>query len=312
MSLVEQALGLLERSSNKAPALPRENVVVQPADLLIQRQEDVPVLRARDDSSEVPCRSDRTVGIDAALLRDAGLVAPSKEQRQIAAELRLVKRPLLAAMSGENRLQLGNVVAVTSALPGEGKTFTAINLALSLALERSRKVILVDGDVAKGHVTSLLELDGEPGLLDLGGSGMRLEETIVRTDNPSLYVLPAGKRSMEATEILRSEGTWSSLAALAASPRNIVVIDAPPLLVTSEASVVASHAGQVLLIVKAAETPQEAVLRAIAMLPEEKPVSLVLTQADPTQLDGYGYGYYGLKDYGAADDVAAERSRDPD
>ncbi len=83
----------------------------------------------------------------------------------------MIKRPLLAGMTGENRLRLGNIVVVTSALPGEGKTFTTINLALSLALERDREVVLVDGDVAKAHMTHVFGLDGEPGLLDLGAAG---------------------------------------------------------------------------------------------------------------------------------------------
>jgi Mrp family chromosome partitioning ATPase len=212
-------------------------------------------------------------------------------------------------MTGENRLRLGNIVVVASALPGEGKTFTTINLALSLALERDRKVVLVDGDVAKGHLTHLLGLDGEPGLLDLSGAGREFAETIVKTDYPSLYVLPAGNKNAEATEILRSERTASLLASLAADPRRIVVIDAPPLLVTSEASVVASLAGQVVLVVKAAETPQEAVMRAIETIADDQPVSLVLTHADAVQV--HGYGYYGRYSYGRPDSTADKDSSSP-
>ncbi len=275
----------------------------------MERPENSRSSNAGAESIDVPCRGDRTVCLDTAALRDAGLAAPLSEQRQIAAELRIIKRPILAAMTGGNPLPLGNVIVVTSALPGEGKTFMAINLALSLALERDRKVILVDGDVAKAHVTSLFELKGERGLLDLSGAGCGLEETIVQTDNPALYVLPTGNKNTEATEILRSDRTWSLLTVLASDPRIIFLIDAPPLLVTSEASVVVSNAGQVLVIVKAAETPQEAVLRAISIVPDEKPVSLVLNQAEPAHM--HRYGYYGPRDYGEVDTAPAKGGHNP-
>ena len=240
----------------------------------------------------------------------AGLVAPLDEERQLAAEYRIIKRPLLAGMTGENRLRLGNILAVTSALPNEGKTFTAINLALSLALERDREVVLVDGDVAKAHITHVFGLDGEPGFLDLGATGREFDETIVKTDNPSLYVLPAGNKNAEATEILRSERTAALLTSLAADPRRIVLIDSPPLLVTSEAGVVTSLAGHVVVVVKAAQTPQEAVIRAIESIADDKPVSLILTQADPVQV--HGYGYYGRYSYGRPDQTPGDSGTEMD
>jgi Mrp family chromosome partitioning ATPase len=148
----------------------------------------------------------------------------------------------------------------------------------------------------------VFDLDGEPGFLDLGGVGCGFEETIIKTNHPSLYVLPAGNKNAEATEILRSERISSLLALLAADPRRIVLIDAPPLLVTTEAAVVTSLAGQVVVVVKAAETPQEAVTRAIEAIAEDKPVSLVLNQADVVKV--HGYGYYGRYSYGRPDDAS--------
>jgi Mrp family chromosome partitioning ATPase len=183
-------------------------------------------------------------------------------------------------------------------VPSEGKTFTSINLALSLAREHNREVVLVDGDVAKRHITHLFGLDEERGLLDAGGTGgPDFEDVILRTDIPSLYLLPAGNQHVEATEILRSERTASLLAALASEPRRIVLIDSPPLLVTSEAGVLTSLAGHVVMVVKASETPQQVVEQAIATIAEDKPVSLVLNQVVSMPDRHYGYyGYYG--DYG--------------
>jgi exopolysaccharide/PEP-CTERM locus tyrosine autokinase len=240
----------------------------------------------------MPCRGERTVRIDPQALRAAGEIPPEQEERRLAEEYRLIKRPLLKVMAGDDAPLLGNVIVITSALPGEGKTFTAVNLALSLALERNREVLLVDGDVAKRDITRLFRLDEEPGLLDAGGAaGRHLEDVILKTELRSLFLLPAGTPNVEATEILGSERMSSLLASLAAEPRRIVLIDSPPLLLTSEAGVIASLAGQVVLVVKASSTPQEAVLRAISIVPEEKTVSIVLNQAESVR--GHEYGYYG-------------------
>ena len=301
MGLIEQAVELLQTASPQQPTKPAEPLP-KPIGRLVEHREDRPALDASVESAAMPCRIDRTVHIGISALREAGLVAPQDEERQLAAEYRIIKRPLLAGMTGENRLQLGNIVVITSALPNEGKTFTTINLALSLALERDREVVLVDGDIAKAHITRVLGLDGEPGFLDLGAVRREFEETIVKTDYHSLYVLPAGNQNAEATEILRSERIASLLASLAAEPRRIILIDAPPLLVTSEASVLAALAGQVVVVVKAAETPQEAVTNAIETIAEATPVSLVLNQADAVPV--HGYGYYGRYGYGRPDGEA--------
>jgi exopolysaccharide/PEP-CTERM locus tyrosine autokinase len=310
MSLIEQAVELLQRANVQKPAEPETVPIRPPIGQLIERRESPLGSAATAETVAVPSRADRLVCIDIPALRAAGLIAPQDEERQLAAEYRIIKRPLLAGMTGENRLRMGNVVAVTSALPNEGKTFTTINLALSLALERDREVVLVDGDVAKAHITQLFGLDGEPGFLDLGDAGCEFEQTIVKTDNPSLFVLPAGNKNAEATEILRSERMASLLTSLAANPRRIVLIDAPPLLVTSEAGVVTSLAGQVVIVVKAAETPQEAVTRAVETIAEDKPISLVLNQADAVQV--HGYGYYGRYSYGRPDDATGDSGRGSD
>ncbi len=305
MSLIEQAVGLFQRTSD-----PGAEKTPQPVSQLATRPRDPQVPGVAANRCMVPSRSDRTVRVDIPSLRAAGLVAPEDEERQLAAEFRNIKRPLLAGMRGDNQLRLGNILVVTSALPGEGKTFTTVNLALSLALERDRAVVLVDGDVAKAHITHLFGLEGEPGFLDLGAPGCELDEAIVKTDYPSLYVLPAGNKHAEATEILRSERTRTLLASLASDPGRIVLIDSPPLLVTTEAGVVTSLAGQVVVVVKAAETPQEAVVRAVETISESVPVSLVLNQADAVQV--HGYGYYGQYSYGRPDGPSEKSSSVPD
>ena len=313
MSLIERALERLkhEEAARKKQAQPAD-VHDSPATPAGPRPDNatrsVDLATPTDIARPLPCRSDRLVNIDLDALRAAGAIAPANEERRLAEEYRIIKRPLLKAMTQGQPSQLRNVVAVTSALPGEGKTFTSVNLALSLALERGREVVLVDGDSAKRHVTHLFRLDGEPGLLDAGHDPeSALQSTLVKTDLPSFYLLPAGTPHSEATEILRSERTVALLAALASDPRRIVLIDCSPLLVTSEAGVLAALAGQVVVVVKASDTPQEVVVRAVEAVTEDKPVSLLLNQvlSAPERhygyyYGGYGYGYkYGEKDVGS-------------
>lgn len=260
--------------------------------------------------SVMPCRTDRTLSIDVHALQEGGLLAPELDRRQLAEEYRIVKRPLLAGMKGGSPGRHANIIVVCSALPGEGKTFTCVNLALSMAREREREVLLIDGDVAKPHISHLFGLEREPGLLDVvGGKDRRVDEAILRTDIPSLFVLPAGTQSSQATEILRSNRMSSLLAELATEPRRIVLIDSPPLLVTSEAGVLTSLADQVVLVVKAAHTPQEAVLHAIETIAEDKSVGLVLNQADA--VPERRYAYYGRYGYGRDPDQTAEVGSTP-
>lgn len=295
MSFIERALEQMKQEAAAAPTAPLAQPVAQRAD---RRAEQLEAPAPATTIRPMPSRSDRLVRIDLSALRAAGVIAPENEERRLAEEYRIIKRPLLNAMTGEGALNRCNVVVVTSAVPGEGKTFTSINLALSLALERNREVVLIDGDVAKRHITHLFGLDEEPGFLDVGGASARdFDEVILKTDYPSLYVLPAGNQNLEATEILASERTSSMLAALASEPRRIVLIDSPPLLVTSEAGVLTSIAGQVVLVVRASETPQDIVVRAVESIADEKPVSLVLNQLLTVPERGYGY-YGGYGDYG--------------
>jgi exopolysaccharide/PEP-CTERM locus tyrosine autokinase len=292
MSFIERALEQLKPVPESAPTQPTSTEHAKP---VIQKAR--PAAPA-DTGSAVPCRADRILSIDVPRLRSAGVIGPEDEERRIAEEYRLIKRPLLKAIMQADAGKLGNVVVVTSAVPGEGKTFTSINLALSLALERDIQVVLVDGDVAKRDITHVFGLDEEPGLLDASGdTSVGLEQAILRTDVASLYIMPAGNQQLEATEILASERTASLLAELAAPPRRIVLIDSPPLLATTEAGVLVSLAGQVVMVVKASETPQNVVTSAIETIAEDKPVSLVLNQVLSVPERHYGY-YYGGYGYG--------------
>ena len=197
---------------------------------------------------------------------------------------------------------------VTSAVAGEGKTFTSINLALSMAQERDHTVVLVDADVAKPHVSNAFGVAEEPGLLDLlEDSSYTPQSLVMATDVERLYVLPAGAPRSNATELLASDRMEIVARALGnISEQPIIVFDSPPLLQTSEASVVATMTGQVVMVVRARKTSHHAVLTALSMIGEERAVNLVLNQAVDAGSDyhygfeyGYGYGYgYGSQGQG--------------
>lgn len=240
----------------------------------------------------------RVISIDQEALRVAGLLAPKHQERQIASQYRQIKRPLLAAAMGKGQQPVpnGRLVMVASALPGEGKTFTAINLAFSMAMEKDLQVVLVDGDVAKPQISKMFGVDAERGLLDaVADPGTDPERLILRTDVPNLCLLSAGTRNDRATELLASERMAEAMKSLLQrDDRRIFVLDSPPLLLSTEAPAIAELSGQVVVVVRAEFTEQHVLLDALNRLPEGCTPSLVLNQS--TQ-KASGYYYYG---YGAA------------
>jgi receptor protein-tyrosine kinase len=179
-----------------------------------------------------------------------------------------------------------------SALPNEGKTFTSINLAMSLALEQDITVLLVDADVAKRHISRIFGVEKEAGLLDvLKDETLDLESLIIPTDIPGLSLLPAGNRTSIATELLSSSHMERTVARLGAhSPNRIVLLDSPPLLLTSESRAIAAIVGQVVVVVNAQSTPQQAVVDAVSHIPSDKSVGFILNQCNVRASEGYYYG----------------------
>jgi exopolysaccharide/PEP-CTERM locus tyrosine autokinase len=249
--------------------------------------------------SPVEVKPSKHIEIDRAALRQAGLLAPESQEWRILEEYRQIKRPLLAKAAGRAGLPIprANLVAVTSAVPGEGKTFTCINMSISIAREKDWRVLLVDADVAKPHVTSLFGLGDEPGLLDcLRDPSLTIEQCTIATDIPGLSILPAGRRDDYTDELLASERMELVIQRLAgADPRRLVMFDTSPLLATTQAAVVAAHVAQIVVVVKAGSTTHEQARHAIGKLDPEKAIGLVLNQAqlgaDRLAYGGqYGYG----------------------
>jgi protein-tyrosine kinase len=236
------------------------------------------------------------INFDWEALRASGVFAPLEDDELIARQIRDIKRPLIAHAFGKRAtpVENGNLIMVTSALAGEGKTFISFNLARSMAGERDHSVLLVDADVAKPHTTSLLGLENSFGLLDLLDTpGQRLDTAILETEVAGLSVLPAGKPRRHATELLASSHMENLTQSLVSSDRNrIVLFDSPPLLQTSESKALAEYVGQVVFVVCADKTPKGAVAEAIMSLGEgNKAVNVLLNKvASSAVVARYGYG----------------------
>lgn len=203
--------------------------------------------------------------IDRAMLGASGLLLPDSAPGMLGEEFRIAKRALLLEAERNSRARL---ILVTSAQAHEGKTFCALNLALSIAAEPDRTVLLVDGDVAKPDILARLGVDPAPGLMDvLTDLSLDAERQIIATDIARLSLLPAGRRTNGDTEALASARTKSVLdGLLAADPNRIVIVDSPPVLATSAASTLALHAGQIAMIVRADRTSESELKDALALL----------------------------------------------
>ncbi|MEX2495899.1 MAG: XrtA-associated tyrosine autokinase [Woeseia sp.] len=240
--------------------------------------------------------------VDVDQLLKVGLLAPMDHAVPIADEFRRIKRPLITnATKGLGELdQRMNVIMIASALPRAGKTFCSVNLAVSLSLERELNVLLVDADVGKPHISREFGLGDAPGLIDLLVDDTRsIEQTLIRTDLNDIQVLPAGRGHEQATELLASERMSRIIEELSTRyPDRIILLDSPPLLITSEAQALAAQVGQIALVVEAGETTQQSLMQTIEVLDSDKAINVILNKSrHSSQIGYYGgdYGYYGYE-----------------
>ncbi len=216
-------------------------------------------------------------------------------------DYRRIKRPLLANACGKNRSMVnrGNLILVTSSIPGEGKTYTSVNLALSIAQEKDITVLLVDCDVAKQGVSRKLGIEKASGLVDvLENDDLDLGDVMLQTDIPNLRLVSAGKHNAYFTELLASQRMASLVDEIVTRYGDrVIIFDGPPLLPTPETQVLAGLVGQVVFVIEAGKTPQSLVEDALEMIPEDQATGLVMNKYEGLSgRGGYYYGYYGPDD----------------
>ena len=227
-------------------------------------------------------------------------LTPNEEDREIIAQqFRRIKRPIIQT-AFEKALPVGknaNVVMLASAMPGAGKTFCAFNLAQSIALERDVGVLLVDADVLKPGMSASLGLENREGLIDyLADPGILLEDILVGTNVDDILVIPSGRKHEQATELLASRRMKTLIDLLSDTYEDrVVIFDTPPLLLTSEAQVLARIVGQVVVVIEARVSSQESLIRALDLLDRDKPINAILNKSRNAVGPDYGqvsYGYY--------------------
>lgn len=236
--------------------------------------------------------------VDRDLLREAAFIVPDGPVTSISEEFRIVKRRLLASVQAEINAGLGVAaqrILICSANPGDGKTYSAINLALSIATEKDHDVLLVDADFAKPSILSSLGIAGQSGLMDaLADPSVEVQDLIIPTDIPGLSVLPAGRQTNTDSEYLASARTQEVLASLTAGrPGRIVIFDSPPLLAASPAATLAQHVGHALMVVRADVTSERALRDALSLIAGCNQIQLLLNGVKFSP-SGRSFGsYYG-------------------
>ena len=292
MSVVEKAIRKLQEDKRAHDAPAGDSTSVQGT---------VPAASATLEAHAAALLRERAPAIvlDRGVLRAAGLLPPEPDMNALARQYRKIKHPLIAQAVGRGvpRTPKGYLIMIASAMTGEGKSFTAVNLAISLAREKDIRVLLVDADVAKPQLSRVLGLAEEPGLLDaLRDNTVDVERLIHPTDVPTLSFLPAGAGGEEATELLSSNRMELIATQLGENDRaRLVVFDSPPLLQTTESAALVRVVGQILVVVRAESTPQPVLLDALKVLEDHPSVSLLLNQSTSAVTSSYYY-YYGYGD----------------
>lgn len=295
MSIIEKAASRIEHTRPRVAPLREHAAAPEPRST---SPSDPSSSASGSAAASAPgARRTREVELDLARMHAAGLITQQGGRSQAMEEFRVIKRPILrrAFAAGGDEAHPGNLVMITSSLAGEGKTHCSVNLAMSIAMELDHTVLLIDADVARPSVLKALGLPPQRGLMDLLlDDKLDLADVLLRTNVNTLTILPAGTSNPHATELLASQAMQTLVREIALRyPDRIVIFDSPPLLLTSEARVLASHMGQIVVVVEAEQTSQRAVTEALRQLEGCDNVSLIYNKTrDFAAGETYDY-YYG-------------------
>lgn len=287
MSIIEKGLAKQQAKESK------------PDSAKVEIEQKLPAVETPNIASNTDKKACLTLDKDS--LEERGYLIDNGTRKSIKDEFRQIKRKLLknAFGSGAKTLDNSNLIMVSSAKPNEGKTFVAINLALSIALEQDKTVLLIDADVLRPSVIRELGVEESPGLIEyLLGKSESVADIIYNTDIDKLKLIPAGTPHHLSNELLASE----KMAALANElanryPDRIVIFDCPPLIGVTETLVLANLMGQAIIVVEESKTAIADIKSATEHLNEDLAIGLVLNKAIRSHKDLYGYYGYG---YGAA------------
>lgn len=288
--------GLARRLSDKSKHPVNSQHPIDTSDVRLSDESTRSELTQNKSASQIVSNDGRFINIPIEQLTAAGFLTPATKRGLMTEQFRRIKRPLLknlyrSDLAGESK----NVIMVTSSVSGEGKTFTSINLAMSLAMEREKTVLLIDADVLKNTASGVLGIEkGAAGLTDiLVGDVGDPADVILKTNIPNFTYLPSGRPQQDANELLSSARMTELFDELSNRYHDrIIVLDCPPILQTNEATVITDYAGQVVFVVAEEETSQSYVVEALSQIPKEIYVGIVLNKSHKRLLGSdYGYTY---------------------
>jgi protein-tyrosine kinase len=276
-----ESIGLIER----AAALLRQQDSSEPASS-----------RKPPPQPDFPPSSPQLV-LDRGRLASFGIAIPSSERSRTVEEFRVVKRNLIASWPQNDVVDdpgSSRLIMVTSARPGEGKTFSAINLALSFASERSVKALLVDLDTQHPGLPKIFGFPGDKGIVDVLAGNAHLSEVLIETNLPNLMIVPAGRGGPHVPELLSSREMSALLAQLTDQLADrFIIIDTPPCMASSDAAALAPLVGQIVFVIEAHGTQRDEIEAALRMLSACPRISLLLNKTDTQASEHFGsYGYY--------------------
>lgn len=288
------APSLIERAAGKmaSPISPRDYAPVSPPFEKAIRAPAMP----RNDMAASDNKS-RQSEINMEALRAKGFITPDTPATATAEEFRIIKRQLLrqVQLNRQQHVPNANLILVGSAHPDEGKSFCAVNLAISMASERDLTVLLVDADFSKPEILTSLGLKGGKGLMDvLSEPGLDIAQCLIRTNIPNLSILPAGRQHNHSTEHLASDRMKQVMQEISQRYRDrIIIFDSPPALASSSASVLATHVGQIIFVVEADKTRESDLQEALALMSSCPHIQLVLNKVPVHQQSRRFAHYYG-------------------
>jgi protein-tyrosine kinase len=309
LSIIEKAGGRLAQTKSATLQQAARTVAEAPAQLDLPAKIEAPVqidLPPKIEAAapldlpakivQPPKSTSKRVELNLSKLQLEGMITPDGERSSVAEEFRAIKRSLIMnALGGTgDSSRPGNLIMVTSALPGEGKTFCSINLAISIAMELDHTVLLVDADVARPSVLKRLGLTADAGLLDvLLDSKLDIGDVMLKTNVETLSILPSGNRHRHSTELLASQSMNKLLIEIANRYKDrIVIFDSPPLLVTTESRALATQMGQIVLVVEGEKTTQSSLKNALRQIETCSNISLIYNKAKALRgVESYGYYY---------------------
>jgi len=300
-ALEEQALAEAGREARNVGSSPQisaamESVVAAPPQptpaqpSVAQR----PPQRTVETAPEQETSNGELIAIDVAQLEANGFITPNESFSKIKEEYRYIKRPLLNNAFGASAATLKNpnLIMVSSSFSGEGKTFTAINLAISMALEEDRNVLLVDADVVRPHVCQRLGITERPGLMDFLRGNTPITSIIHDTNIPKLKLVTAGTRHHHSSEMLASDKMKRLMQELSTRYSDrVVIFDTSPLLGASETNVLSQHAGQAVVVVEEGRTTHHQLEQALRLLDPDIATNLILNKSNAGRSEYYGYYY---------------------